>query len=292
MSRPPLKDTNNTNGLIGLGPIPDQAPVASFNADGIENLLQTKGFVAYHVKSAPNPDRSGVSSPVNPNTIAAQRGHIYYSARPLKIVPQRISLEDRLNVQGIWGVGTALFNVTGTYIDDAKNKDRIVQVRPHDLIIMPTLTILVDQMFEYNPTGPQRLNHRVLGVDVLMDNKNVYEQGVDFILQNGEIVWTKTGNKPFFSQSGGSVLSIVYWTMPIYIVQQMPHNLRVIPSNEVGHGSLPREAVYAPQLVVAKPSTIVDENLKNQGIEALLDWKAIPNLPEYPSSSNSTGGSL
>lgn len=292
MARPPIKDKNVNSGLLGLGPLPGQSPVGSFNVDQIENLLQTKGFVAYHLRSCPSPDRNTIAGSVNPNTNAAHRGHIYYEARPLRVIPQRFSLDDRLNVQGIWGVGTAIMNITGKYIDEAPEDKKPVYVRQHDLIVIPSETIQTDQLFEYNPTGPQRLHHRVLSVDILMDRKNIYEQDVDFIVKDGEIVWMPTGKKPDYSPNSKTVLSCVYYTMPIYIVQQMPHSLRIIPSNEIGHGALPRNAVYAPQQIIVRQSTIVDEAMKENGIYSLLDWKALPNLPEWRDSDNTTGGSL
>jgi len=167
MSRPPLKDINATTGLIGIGPIPHQAPVASFQIDGIENLLQTKSFEALHYLSAYLPDKETIGGPVNPNTQGAQRGVFYYSVRKLGVVPQQFKLEDRLTTQGLWGVGTALMNVTGHYLDGAKEQ---AQVKNRDLIVLPGISVPVPETIEYNPNGPQKLNYLVRGVDYLADS--------------------------------------------------------------------------------------------------------------------------
>ena len=184
--------------------------------------------------------------------------------------------------QGIWGAGTVLFNVTGSYIDGSP--DNIVHIRQRDLIVLNhTITTLTEQTFQYNPTGPQRLNYKVRGVDRLFDRDRVYEEGRDFIVENGKIVWKKTKNTRYPQQ--GAVLSCVYYVTPIFIVQSLPHWLRIIPSNATGHAAQPRNAVYAPQLVVARMSTMAEE-------ENLENWTDLPPFPDYPDSANTTGGSI
>lgn len=295
MTRPPINDINNKEGLINLGPIPSLAPVASFNLNQIENLLQTKAFLAWHLKHAPNPDRVDIGGPVNPNTNAAQRGIYYYDVRAIGVIPQRFQFEDRMMAQGIWGVGSVLFNITGEYLDDIPNKSKITHVRNRDLIVMnQTITTMVDQLFEYNPNGPQKLHYKIKGVDYLADNKREYHQGTDFFVNSvGQIEWIQGGNKPDFKNGKGSILTCVYYITPIYIVQSLPHQLRIIPSNEIGHAALPREASYAPQLLVAKPSTIIEEKdgILND-LNQLYDWHSLPNFPDYPESLNMTGGSI
>jgi hypothetical protein len=278
--RPKIQDVNNTPGLIGLGPIPSQAPYAAFNLHQIENLLRTKGITCYHYKHAPNPDRAKKHSPANPNSQAAHRGFRFYSVRRLKVVPQQFKVEDRLNIQGIWGIGSVLFNVTGHYDDGSP--DDIVYIRDFDLIVLhPSITMLTDQLIDYNPTGLQRLKYLVKGVDYLADKEREYAENRDFIVKDGFIQWLKGGKLP----SKGAVLTCVYYITPIWIVKHMLHSLRLLPSNEMGHGALPRETRYAPQQLVARLSTIPEE-------EDLLDWAALPPLPEYADSDNVTGGSI
>lgn len=282
MTRPPLNDQNNEEGLIDLGSIPGSAPVASFNLAGVENLLQTKGFRIFHYQHALSPDREVLYGPENPNTQAASlRGLIYYSVRELKSVPQKFTLDQRLTVQGLYGIGTLMLNCTGHYTDGGKDQAHISQ---RDLLVFPDLTDKVRQLFEWNPNGPMKLQFKVKGVDLLIDrDNNYYQEGYDFDIVEGQIVWRKEGRKPKAS-NGMAVLSIVYWYTPIYIVQGLPHSLRVIPSNEFGHASSPRNMEYAPQLCIVKPSSIMEE--KN-----IIDWTALPPYLEYPASKNTTGGS-
>lgn len=284
MARPRISDTNTTPGLVSLGSFPSKAPVSVFNGQALDNLIKTKGFEAFHFKSAPSPDRYQMDAPVDPSTQAAYQGRIYYDVRPLKNVPQNFQINDRLNVQGIYGVHSVIFNVSGTYEDD--REETIVQIKVNDLIMFnETITVPSEQLFEYNPTGPNRLWFKVLGVDYLADNEIIYEEHTDFSIIDGEIYWLPGGTKPHFANGKGAVLTCVYYSNPVYVVTSLPHGVRIIPSNAAGNAAFPREAFYAPQLVVASKLTYMQPN-------NILDWKSLPPLPEYPASRNTTGGSF
>jgi len=280
--RPSINDINNSSGLVGIGPIPSEAPVASFNLDQIESLIKTKGIVAYHYKHALNPDKSTVELGTNINTQASVRGVRYYSVREFRVVPTSFKLDHQLQVKGLYDIHSTVLNVSGNYYDGEKEH---VYMRPRDLVVLnPTITVMVDQIVEYNPTGPLSLNYKVRGVDYLSSATREYKQDVDFTLINGKVVWADKGARPSFNNGKGEVLSIVYWATPIYIIQMLPHVFRVLPDNEIGHGALPRSARYAPQLAIATQSHLRDEN-------DLLDFTGIPDYPTYANSDNVTGGS-
>lgn len=278
MTRPTIIDVNSLQGLLGLGPIPSRAPVAAINPGLTESLVETKSIEAYHYRSMPNPQRETVIGPIDPGTqISNQRGFIYYKPRKMGVVPQNISLESKLQVQALYDVGRIVLNVTGHYFCGDREH---VQLRPYDIVVLnPTITTMTSQLFEYNPTGPQKLVHRVLGVDILVDTDLVvYNDGTDFCVSGGMIHWLK-GKRP----KNGSVMSCVYYINPIYIVENVPHNLRITPGNSTGDGRLPREGVYAPQLVICKSSDTMQE--------ADLVKYDLFNLPSYGNTPNVTGGS-
>lgn len=276
MSRPPLDDKNNISGLVPLGPIPSQAPVAAFNPHQFESLIKTKGFKALHYKHAPNPDKADKNGPTNPNSQGAHRGIVYYDPKFLWHVPQSVKMEDHLTAVGIWGKGSILMNLSGTYAET----DEIVHVRNRDLIVFPSLTDTTAQVFEVNPTGDQKLRFKVKGVDRLFDTRRDYLESRDFeITDDGCIRWLSGGIKP----DSQSVCSIVYHYTPIFIILNKIHSLRIIPGNDIGFGGETREATYAPQLVAAVQSTLIEES-------DLLDFSSLPPYPEYPDSKNTNGG--
>lgn len=272
MSRPPLKDRNENSGLVPLGPIPGQAPVASFNSDGIENLIQTKGFKCIHYRHAHTTDMHGEEGPLDPQSENSQRGFIYYDPMVLYNVPQKISLEEKLVAAGIFKEGSVILNLSGLYADT----DEEVNVSIRDLIIFPSLSDKAIERTEYDPDG-QKMKRRIKSVDYLSDGKCRYMQGRDFIIKEGEIRWTNEGLRPTRG-TDPVVLSVVYYYTPIYVIISKPHSLRVIPSNDQGHGGLPRDAVYAPQLVVAKDLIIEQDKPGQQKIA--LDFSELPNYDE------------
>jgi hypothetical protein len=286
--RPPIDDTNEETGLIGLGMLPGLSPVAAFNPKATENLLKTKGLVAHHLKHAPNPDRETPQGGVNPNTIAAKFARRFYSMRQLRVVPTQFKLDNRLNVQGIWGAGSVLLNVAGHYDDCDKGH---AFFRPYDIVVIDRgadgagITTLTDQLAVFNPNGPLVLNFRTTSVDYLADRDREYIDGQDFQVCDGKVVWLKGGNLPSFHDGKGAILTCVYWIKPIYIVQNVPHSIRITPGNDMGHGGVPREATYAPQLVVAKQAWFKIDN------EELLDFSDVPQYNTYKDSGNVTGGS-
>jgi hypothetical protein len=282
-------DINNEQGLINLGSIPGLAPVAAFNPRQIENLLRTKGIRAIHYKHAPNPDRETIAGGVTPNTNAAKMGWRYYSAREILVVPQQFKLEDRLNVQGIWGQGSVLLNVAGHYEDGCKEH---AFFRPYDLLLLGNdpcgpnnITIAVDQLIEFNPTGSMKLNFRCEGVDVLFGKDYTFVEDQDFIIDNGLITWLPAGRKPRFHDGKGEILSIVYYTRPVFIIQNIPHAVRITPGNDHGTANEPRRAYYAPQQLVAKQAWTRIDN------EELFDYGTLPDYNHYRDSQNVTGGS-
>ena len=280
--RPQLTDNNSISGLIGLGNIPGSAPVIGFNPQLTESLLRTKGIRALHYKHAINPDRETIAGGVNVDTNAAKYGWRYYSVRELLAIPQQNSLQESLTVNGAFTMASILLNITGHYVDGCQEH---VFCRPHDLIVFDkaNITTEVNQLIEYNPNGPLKLNFRCEAVDYIADNKKEYKENIDFIVCDGKIAWIPSGKKPEFKNGKGAILTIVYYIKPIYIVEHLPHSIRITPGNLQGSGAVPRDAYYAPQQVVCKESWTRNDN------EELLDFSSLP-VYNYPDSPNDTSG--
>ena len=62
------------------------------------------------------------------------------------------------------------------------------------------------------------------------------------------------------------------------------HSLRVLPDNQFGMGGLPRNARYAPQLVVAQQSFLRED-------ADLMDFSSLPEYAGWGDSANTNGGS-
>ena len=281
MSDIPIEDLNDTSGLVGVGPIPDLSPVGAFQEQGVRNLIDTKGFLAFHYRHCFSPDRKSLPAGVNVNSLEANRyGVMFYEIRQVKIVAQQLTMEYRLQSDSVYGFCSAVVNVAGLYFDGAKER---VYVRPKDLIVPnPTITEQTSELLEYNPNGDLRAKHRIKGVDYLATTSLRFEEGPDFVITpEGTLQWTSTGNKPL----PGAILTIVYWFNPVWIVSRVPHTLRLIPSNEQGHGSFPRKLFYAPQQVLINQNHLQDPNEQ-------VDFSGLPLYSGVADTVNVTGGSI
>jgi hypothetical protein len=266
-----INDRNSRKGLIGLGPIPKKAPVAAFNIDQIHDLLRTKGFLAFHCRHALNPKRNTLNAGMDLSEKGAERPFIFYDIRPILMVGQDFSVRDTLTAMGLYGTGTSMFSVAGEYLDGSQER---VFIRINDVIILnPTMTELFEQNFEYKGEKETSLMYRARAVDYMLTARGTrLNEGLDFhITTEGKIQWVESTDKP----KVGEIVSIVYYYQPIFIVRALPHNIRLLPSNNLGSGNMPRDIKYAPQLVLCDYSTVRD------GPENSIDFFNLPELQNW-----------
>jgi len=266
-----INDRNSRKGLIGLGPIPKKAPVAAFNMDQIHDLLRTKGFLAFHCRHALNPKRNTLNAGMDLSEKGAERPFIFYDIRPILMVGQDFSVRDTLTAMGLYGTGTSMFSVAGEYLDGSQER---VFIRINDIIILnPTMTELFEQNFEYKGEKETSLMYRARAVDYMLTARGTrLNEGLDFhITTEGKIQWVESTDKPKVGEIG----SIVYYYQPIFIVRALPHNIRLLPSNNLGSGKMPRDIKYAPQLVLCDYSTVRD------GPENSIDFFNLPELQNW-----------
>ena len=266
-----INDTNKRKGLIGLGPIPKKAPVAAFNVDQVQDLLRTKGFLAFHCRHALNPKRTSLQAGMDLSEKGNERPFLYYDIRPILMVGQDFSVRDTLTAMGLYGTGTSMFSVAGEYLDGSQER---VFVRINDIIILnPSMTELFEQNFEYNGEKETSLMYRARAVDYMLTARGTrLTEGIDFYCTiEGKIQWVESTDKPKI----GEVVSIVYYYQPVFIVRALPHNIRLLPSNDLGSGNMPRNVKYAPQLVLCDYSTVRD------GPEDSIDFFNLPELQNW-----------
>lgn len=263
-----ISDVNTTPGLTGIGNLLGKSPVAAFNLDGIENLINTKGFLGFHFKSAINPDRNTSTAGLNPNDNGYSK--VFYECRPIRLIATNMSLTDLLNRIGLSIQGTAVLNLNSKYLDS--DTDR-VHVKTGDLILLnPTITEVYDQLIDYSGEETFRLHFPVREIDFLASSKETYQSGVDFVpTSDGAIEWLKGARRP----TKGDVLSVVYTCSPTFVVNRVEHSLRILPQNSQGSGSAPRRGAYFPQLVLANLSNVRNEapSFDPFSLKIIQDWE-------------------
>jgi hypothetical protein len=277
-----INEVNKKTGLVGIGPQAPLSPVASFNVDAIQNLIDTKGYFLLHFRHAFNPDRQTVAMGVNVNNEWANyHGVIYYETRVVKGLMVNISYEHRLETDTLYGMASSVLQIGGIYADGLNER---VYVRPRDVFVpCAEITEQTSELLEFNNSGPLRCKHKVKDVSYLASNVDVFIKDYDFCIdkETGVIMWLETGRKPLPK----TVLSIVYFFTPAWIVTRVPHTLRLIPSNNQGAGYLPRQLTYAPQQVIVTQNHLQDMNTQ-------LDFSGLPNYSGNFDTSNVSGGSL
>jgi hypothetical protein len=267
-----FNDVNQATGLQGLGPLPGKAPVAAFNLDAVENLLRTKGILAFHARHALSYSRETVEAGRDLSESAQERSFDYYDIRPILVVPQSFNFNDTMTLMSLHASGTVVLNVTGQYLDT--DSPARVLVRPRDLILLnPEMTSMHEELFTYKGQSELLLHHRIKRVDYLAcTSQDRMEQDVDFMVSSSGAIQFISGMKV---PKVGEVVSAVYEYAPIFVVRAVPHAIRVLPSNSSGHGSSPRTAMYGPQYVIADLSAVRDDEYSVNWWQTLedLDWR-------------------
>jgi hypothetical protein len=265
---------------IGSHPFGSYSPHGVFPTDSHNNLIRAKGFKATHYRHALNPDRETVVGGVNLENPPDANVFKLYDPRTLYIVPQQMNWSDQYVLYGVYGSHTVgAVNFTGYYEDEPHTR---VYLSKHDvLVIEDSVTVQVREIFEYKPTGPARLKFPIVNVDHLSDkNDKRYEADRDFTIVDGMIEWTGS-DKPTWDtkNSRGEVLSIVYWTKPVYSVMETPRVFRMVHSNATGDDRLPSDATYMSGSAVVRMLW-----LDNVGNLLIPGW---PNHTEAKRSHNS-----
>lgn len=259
-------DKNYTNG-INLPAAPYSTGIAAFNIETIQRLLDSKGVIAFHIKHALSPEQQNIITGENleQNTTS----FLYYDIRPIRVVPQSMDAQAMIMQYSIDSMfNKVMLNVGGYYLDNIKQKERVL-IRPNDLFIFnPTITMGDQQVFEANSQKTFKLPYYVSRVDFMADNnKKVYTQDQDFIIKNGKIVFNEHQNDKVFT--------VVYEHPLIYNVQTIPHYIRILQANEGGVSTKPRNADYAPQLMFCQHIKI-----QNFG-EDVYDWFRNEKIQNY-----------
>jgi len=242
-------DKNKTSGLVGLGPIPSKAPVASFNVDGVLSLLETKGMLAFHIPHALEYRRESIDGALDLEREGRSHQFVYYDVRPIMVVTQSFEINDSLTLMSLSQNGSVALHVNGQYID----KKRAI-LRPNDLLVLnPEYTTMSAEVFEYKAKN-HKLRYWCNDVDYLCcKSKGRLDRYIDFEIVNGQIEFDTT-------VPDGEVMSIVYEHPMMFVIERAPHSVRLIQSNKTGHGADTRETLYAPQYCIGSLSTLYQDS--------------------------------
>lgn len=246
-------------------------PAGVFSDEVHDNLIRSKGFRSIHWRHALNPNRESIEGGIDLNDKSDVGAMNMYDPREFYVAMQQIGWQDQYVIQGIHGSSSIMaVNYTTYYENDDKSKERVF-LRKHDIVsINSGHTVLVGQLFEYKPNGPQRVKFPIHEVDYLADGqKTRFEQGVDFVVNEGMLEWIGNKRPHWDPQKGrGAILSMNYWATPMFSVLETPRVMREVFSNPTGNAGQRSQGTYISGSAILKA--------------LWLDDSFQPDLPDWP----------
>lgn len=255
----------------GFHPYGAATPAGIFSTDVHDNLIKSKGHKSTHYRHALDPNRQAIDGGANISQAPDVGAVNLYDPRPFYVAIQQLNWQDRYIIQGVHSDMTVMtVNYTTYYETQVEPRERVF-LRKNDIITVDSgHTVLVPQLFEYKPAGPQRMKFPIVDVDYLVDgNRNRYEKDIDFIIKDGLLEWVGTKRPLWYADKGmGEVLSINYWTKPVFSVVSTNRVFREVFTNPSGNAAQPSDATYISGSAV---------------VQALwIDTHLQPNLPDWP----------
>jgi hypothetical protein len=206
---------------------PDEAQMyVGLNGRNFEADINNRGIIMIHAKPMPCPNVNDVDSPDHsPSCNKCENGMIYYGHKECKVIFMGNSNSRNFTMQGSMDIDSATFIVPTTYLDGTP-----LDVQFYDRFMCPLedFKIRYYQRVEYSQTMKDRLHFPAVAVDKIIDGTIEYKEGIDFKIEEGYIRWISGGNCPGYdiNLDKGRVYSINYYTLPVFSVTSLPHQLR------------------------------------------------------------------
>lgn len=121
------------------------------------------------------------------------------------------------------------------------------------------------EQINHNPSGIDRTMFKIVKVDVIVDANGIeYEEGIDYIIEKGDIKWLPQGKRPGFDNLSGEgvVLAIRYRYIPSFYIKYAAHELRSHVQIDKITG-LPKP-IRGPMTALVQIDWVFLQSLKNQ----------------------------
>lgn len=205
-----------------------------FDVQAFDAAIQSHGIVFKHWRAMRCPvgmiDAKDIRKP-HPDHAGCSKGYLYTLAGSVTCVFSGNSMSARQDDPGIISSASAQITFPRYYNNSAEE----VMVAPFDRLYLdePTITVPFWQLFESDPSGVDKLNYPVVRVFDLIDaNQRRYMQDVEFVIQNGKVVWGSDRPAYDAEKSRGTVCSIRYSYHPYWYIAHIPHEIRVAHTEE------------------------------------------------------------
>lgn len=237
----------------------------TLNPEIFEQQIKTQGVRMIHSRPVPCPFVHDVYAPDhNPGCNLCYNGFIYYDEREFIGLFAGNDLNRSFGMNGTFDVDQATIIIP---VHDLK--DQIMDVQYFDQILIPDFTVRYYQRIEHSQSGIDRAQFPVFSIDFAIDcNGQVYQPGIDLIVENGRIRWI-SNNRPGYDpvRGKGVIYSVNYYTRPVFTIVGLPHQLRMVQTKADG----PNVQARFPQFAVVRKDFIPFD---------VTDKKGPPDRPE------------
>jgi hypothetical protein len=232
--------------------MPSMIPDISIYGESWDQLVQNRGIRFVHKMAAPCPNMRRLNDnshePECPFCDGSQI--LYIQEKEIFGTFTNNSLEKLFEVQGVWEIGTAVITFPTEYPDGDQADFNVF-----DKLMCPDFQVRLTDLKEYEPNNNNLMSLKypiikVFDMSSVVDGVlKKYIQGVDFIIENGNIKW-QSGYEPAYNfvEEIGAVLSITYSANPVYNVLQNMHEIRA--TQQMVNGQ--KVAKRLPQHVLVK----------------------------------------
>lgn len=229
-----------------FSPLPVQA--LTIDVDAQDYIVSTQGILYNHYLAMECP--LGIVDRFDPRAEhvehdTCQGGLIYKLAGKVFATSTSNSSDKTLRTQGEIDASTQMFTFRRGYEDC----DCAVTVGVYDKLEYAEEPpyIVQRQRIQYNSkTNIDRLQFPAIKIQILMDSEGIsYNEGSDYILTNGNIVWI--GNRPKVNPDTGrgGVYQVRYLYRPYWIVKSITKDIRVARQNNDDGSTLAKSNIAA-----------------------------------------------
>lgn len=218
----------------------------SFNSAAFDDAIDSQGVTLFHYRAMPCPlgmiDKNDQVNRVHPPHQGCSNGILFRRMGKVRALFVGNAAQEQQQDLGLLDGSTVNVTLPRFYTEfcpedgqlPGKEQERIY-VAPFDRFHLfedeSPIFWETTELVEYSLSGVDRLRYKAEQVEQLVDNLlRTYQQGRDFELENGKIVWTgknRPGSDTETNDGRGRVYSIWYKYRPWWYVSRIVHQGRL-----------------------------------------------------------------
>ena len=209
----------------------------SWDLPAFDNAIFSSGTTLCHFRAMRCPigvqDRNDIRhSAADHQNCSCSNGFIYIKAGVVTAFFQSNAAGPFALPEGLLESSSSMLTFPRFYDD---TQERIL-VAPYDKLYLndDETQVVTWELVEAHATGIDRTQYPVVCVEHLMDSRGItYQEGQDFVVQNGKIMWTGQNRPGTDLKLGrGVIYTIRYRYKPHWFIKDLIHDIRVMPTTD------------------------------------------------------------